>query len=90
MKGNKKSLYEWLKGKRMVFQLLRGMIITGTFSGLCDNFFIVTNAEIKGLRYICNTELVLIQKNQVQHFHVEGELREVEEAKEGTSKGNSS
>jgi len=78
--NNKKSLCDWLRGKRMVFQLLRGVIVTGTFSGLCDNFFIVSNAEIKGTKHICNTELVLIQKNQVQHFHVEGELREVEKS----------
>ena len=70
-----KTPYDLVKGKEVTFQLLRGTIIEGTFAGYHDGFFIVTNAEIKGKNNICKTDLVFIHRNQVQHFHLKGEVK---------------
>ncbi len=74
----KKTPYDLIAGKEVVFQLLKGPIIEGIFAGKYDRFFILTNAEIKGNNHICKTELVFIHMNQVQHFHLKGELRKIE------------
>jgi len=74
-KDKKKSPFDFIKGKEVTFQLIRGTIITGTFGGYYNNFFIVTNAEIIGANNICKTELAFVQKNQVQHFHLRGEVK---------------
>ena len=76
--GETKTPYDLVRGKEVVFQLLRGTIIKGTFAGIHDNFFIVTNAEIKGKNNICKTDLVFIHRNQVQHFHLKGEVKPIE------------
>lgn len=36
-------------------------------------FFVVTNAEIIGTKHVCETPMVFIHKNQVQHFHLKPE-----------------
>ena len=71
----KKTPYDLIKGKEVTFQLLKGTIIDGIFAGYHDGFFIVTNAEIKGKNNICKTDLVFIHRNQVQHFHLRGEVK---------------
>lgn len=76
--NQKKTPYDLITGKEVVFQLLKGPIIEGIFAGKHDRFFILTNAEIKGKNHICKTELVFIHVNQVQHFHLKGELRKIE------------
>jgi len=76
--NQKKTPYDLITGKDVVFQLLRGTIIEGTFAGKHDRFFILTNAEIKGKKHICKTDLIFIHMNQVQHFHLKGELKKIE------------
>jgi len=73
--GEAKTPYDLIKGKEVTFQLLKGTIIEGTFAGYHDGFFIVTNAEIKGKNNICKTDLVFIHRNQIQHFHLRGEIK---------------
>ena len=75
VEAEKKTAYDLIKGKEVTFQLLRGTIIEGIFAGYHDGFFIVTNAEIKGAKNICKTDLVFIHRNQVQHFHLKGEVK---------------
>ena len=70
--------HDLITGKEVVFQLLKGPIIEGIFVGKHDRFFILTNAEIKGKNHICKTDLVFIHMNQVQHFHLKGEIKEIE------------
>ena len=70
-----KTPYNLIRGKEVTFQLLRGTIIEGIFSGDYGGFFIVTDAEIKGEKNVCRTDLVFIHKNQVQHFHLKGEVK---------------
>ena len=74
--GNR-SPYDLIKGKEVSFQLLRGTIIEGTFAGFHDRFFIVTNAVIKGKKHVCKTDLAFIHVNQIQHFHLKGEVKEI-------------
>ena len=71
----KKTPYDLITGKEVVFQLLRGTIIEGIFAGIHDRFFMLTNAQIKGKNHICKTDLVFIHMNQVQHFHLKGEVK---------------
>jgi hypothetical protein len=73
----RKTPYDLIKGKEVVFQLLRGVIIEGIFAGKHDRFLILTNAEIKGKKHICKTDLVFIHINQIQHFHLKGEIKEI-------------
>jgi len=73
----KKTPYDLITGKEVVFQLLRGTIIEGIFAGIHDRFFMLTNAQIKGKNHICKTDLVFIHMNQVQHFHLKGEVKEI-------------
>ena len=75
IEAEKKTPFDLIKGKEVTFQLLRGTIIEGTFAGLHGEFFIVTNAEIKGSNNICKTDLVFIHRQQVQHFHLKGEVK---------------
>jgi len=74
-KEEAKTPYDLIKGKEVTFQLLRGTIIEGIFAGYHLGFFMVTNAEIKGKNNICKTDLVFIHRNQVQHFHLKGEVK---------------
>jgi len=76
----KKTPYDLITGKEVVFQLLRGTIIEGTFAGIHGRFFMLTNAQIKGKNHICKTDLVFIHMNQVQHFHLKGEIEKIEES----------
>ena len=75
----KKTPYDLIKGQEVSFQLLRGTIIEGTFAGKHDRFLILTNAVIKGRKHICKTDLVFVHINQVQHFHLKGEIEKIEE-----------
>jgi len=76
--GEVRTPYDLIKGKEVTFQLLKGTIIEGTFAGYHDGFFIVTNAEIRGRNNICKTDLVFIHRNQIQHFHLRGEIKPIE------------
>ena len=78
--GRKKTPFEILHGKEVTIQEDRGAIIDGTFVGQHDNFFILSNAVIKGTKHICKTDLVFIHKNRVAHFHLKGEVLPKEEA----------
>ena len=74
-KTQKKSPFEMLIGKEVVIQLLRGVIIEGTYVGEYKNYFILTEAEITGAAHICRTQFVLVQKGQVSHLHLKGEVQ---------------
>ena len=77
-KGKKirtKTPYDLIKGKEVTFQLLKGTIVNGIFVGYHDGFFIVTSAEIVGKNNICRTDMVFIHRNQIQHFHLKGEIK---------------
>ncbi|WP_457550514.1 hypothetical protein [Archaeoglobus sp.] len=75
--NQKRTPFDLITGKEVVFQLLRGPIIEGVFAGKHDRFFILTNAEIKGKNHICKTDLIFIHMNQVQHFHLKGEVKKI-------------
>ena len=72
--GKKKSVFELLNGKEVTLQLLRGVIINGTFAGVERNYFVLSNATIIGSKHTCKTPLCLVKVNQVQHMHLKGEV----------------
>ena len=77
----KKTPFDLIIGKEVSVQLLRGTIIEGVFAGRHERFLMLTNAEVKGKKHICKTDLVFIHLNQIQHFHIKGEIREIEKSK---------
>ncbi len=78
-KGGKRSLLEVFIGKRVVYQLLKGTIIIGTFVGSEGDYYFVTDAVIMGANRKYKTPACAIQKRQIQHFHLEGELLPLDE-----------
>jgi len=76
----KKSTFELLRGKEVTLQLLRGHVVTGTFAGSEDSYYILSDVTIRGYKYVCKTPLCLIQKGQVQHMHLKGEITPISES----------
>lgn len=86
-KKTQKTIFDVLHGKEVVMQLLKGIRIEGTFAGLGNYFFCLTDATIYGTQNICKTPICFVHMNQVQHFHMKGEVIPIEEeSKKGKKK----
>ena len=68
--SEKKTPFDLLHGKKVVIQSNQGVIYEGTFGGLFEDYFILTDGRIIGRKHIAYADFILLKKGPVTHIHL--------------------
>ncbi|GEM_PF-4003103 len=60
--SEKKTPFDLLHGKKVVIQSNQGIIYIGTFGGLYEDYFILTDGQIIGRKNIAYADFILLKK----------------------------
>lgn len=72
------SVWSPLINKQIVIQQKGGIVITGTFIGHRDNFFVLENATVVGRQQKARPSRLLVDRMSVAHMHEECPIERIE------------
>ncbi len=89
--SEKKTPFDLLHEKKVVIQSNQGIIYIGTFGGLYEDYFILTDGQIIGRKNIAYADFILLKKGPVVHIHtypqkIEPKPQETTKSKQAKSK----
>jgi hypothetical protein len=71
------NVWASLVGKKTVIQQKGGIVITGTFIGQRDNFFVLENATVVGKSQQASPPRILVERMSVAHMHEECPMEQI-------------